>query len=378
MNQSIQTPARKRLLSRLLWGLGASALLFSLLFLCALMGIRAMCADIAGFDAARRWQAEDSAHPYTRLSLYFDSTAALDLNDVYLHRMNLTQTLEGNALAAPEGASIFIDAFSGETEFSVTTDRASIRTAATVCGGDFFFFHPLDWIHGGGFSEDDLDVHTVVLDEYAAWQLFGASEVAGMDVTIDGQRFRIAGVCRKPTDPLDAAVWGDTPRIFVNYIGLRMTNGYDRATGYEIILPNPIDGFAHGILKQEFSVTETSANAVLSEESERFTLETLARASADFFMRSVRRDRILPPFWENRIRVTETKAIVAAFFGAVCGMTALLCAVGFVILWFTRHPFRMAPLYHFIYDRYEARRMKRWLKQQSSADHPSEPPVGNP
>ncbi len=366
MIQYFKTPPHRRRSARIMWVLGASAILFLLLFVLALSAIRTMSADIPGADAVQRWQAEDSPHPHTKLSIYFDTTSCIDLNTVYLQRMNISRSLEENAIAIPEGASGYIDAFSGETALSVTTERATIRVEATACGGDFFFFHPFTLIHGDYFSEDDLTAHSVILDEYAAWQLFGATEVAGMDVTIGGQPFRVAGVCQKPTDLLGSTTWGETPRIFVNYIGLRMTTGFDRASCYEIVMPDPIDDFAAGVLRNHFSVDETSTDAVIYEDSRRFSFETLAKASPDFFMRAIRYDRILPPFWENSIRVTETKAIVIAFFGAVAGIIALIAAVAFISMWFWIHPIRITDIYRYFNDRYEARRMKKWLKKQAS------------
>jgi integrase len=75
----------------------------------------------------------------------------------------------------------------------------------------------------------------------------------------------------------------------------------------------------------------------------------------------VRRDRILPPFWENNARVTETKAIVIAFFGAIAGIAALICAVAFISMWFWIHPIRITDIWHYFDDKHEARRMKKWL-----------------
>jgi len=366
MIQYFKTPPHRRRMSRIMWTVGASAMLFLLFFLLTLAAIRSLTASIPGADAADRWQAEDALYPYTQLAIYTDSASTLDLNTIYLRRMNIEQKLEENAVSASEGASICIDAFSGETTLSVTTERTTLRVTATACGGDFFFFHPFEMLHGDYFSEDDLNAHTVILDEYAAWQLFGAIEVTGMDVTIGNQLFRVVGVCKKPTDTLDRTTWGDTPRIFVNYIGLRMTTKFDRADCYEIVMPNPIGDFAHGILSDQFSITEKSTNAILCDYSERFSFDTLTKASSAFFMRTIRRDRILPPFWENNIRVTETKAIVIAFFGAVAGIIALICVISFISLWFWIHPIRITDIWHFFNDKYEARRMKKWLKKQAS------------
>lgn len=369
MNQSNQTRSK-----RVMWCVGAAALLLALLFCAALLSIRAIRTDLSGMDAAERWQAEDSPHPFAQLAVYFDSASSVSLNTVYLNRMEITKTLEENAITPAEGASVFIDAFSGETALSVTTDRATIYVNATACGGDFFFFHPLELLHGDYFAEDDLTARSVILDEYAAWQLFGATEVSGMDVTIGGQPFRVSGVCKKPEGELESATWGEVPRIFVNYLGLRMTNNFDRASVYEIVLPNPIDNFAMDLLRTQLSVRENSTSADAYNITERFDFEVLAGQTGDFFMRSVRIDRILPPFWENNIRVAESKAIIIAFFGSAAGVLALIAAVGFVSLWFIRHPIRIAGIYGFFEDKYEARRMKKWLKKQNSPLNAPEKP----
>ena len=66
-------------------------------------------------------------------------------------------------------------------------------------GGDFFQFHPLNMISGNVFSENDISKDRVVLDENTAWTLFGAYDIAGKTVTIEGRQFVIAGVY-KPSD----------------------------------------------------------------------------------------------------------------------------------------------------------------------------------
>ena len=361
-----KTPPDRRIHARIMWAAGAAALCFLVLFAVFYAAIGAEAASVSGTDAADRWEAEDSAYPYAQLAAYFDTNSAFSLDNVYLRRMNITKSLEENAVTVPDGASPYIDAFSAETTLSVTTSRATISTSAVVCGGDFFFFHPVELLHGGYFDEDDLTSRSVVLDEYAAWQLFGAIEVAGMEVTIGGQPFRVAGVCRTPTDETDLLAWGEKPRIFVNYIGLRLTNGFDRATCYEIVLPNPINGFAAKLVSGEYNIGEFSTDAVLYDYTARFTFETLAGQAPDFFLRAMRRDRVVPPFWENVARVAETRAIVLAFFGAIAGILALLAAVVFASLWFVIHPIRIRSIYGFFEDRWEARRMKAWLKKQAS------------
>ena len=367
-----KTPPGRRVHTRVMWCIGAAAVLFAVLFLLLYAAIGAKAAAVPGTDAAQRWTAADSVYPFAQLSAYFDSDAAVDLNRIYLNRMEITKSLEQNAVTTPEGAQPFIDAFSGETSVSVTTERASLSVTATVCGGSFFFFHPVSLIDGGYFDEDDVTINAVILDEYAAWQLFGATEVAGMEVTIGGQPFCVTGVSETPTDPVEKAAYGDSPRIYIHYTGMRMVTGYDSATCYEIVIPNPISGFAADLVGSRFGITDKSKNAVLYDFTERFDFEVLAAQTKDYFMRAMKTDSVIPPYWENVARVAENEAIVLAFFGAVTGILALLLLIVFISLWFWMHPIRVRAIYGLIDDQIEAVRMKRWLKKQNASAAVSE------
>ena len=100
MIQYFRTPPHRRRHARVMWILGAAAILLFLLFFAALCGIRSMHGSISGTDAAERWQAQDSPYSFAQLAVYTDSSAAFDLNTVQLRRMNITKKLEENAFAA--------------------------------------------------------------------------------------------------------------------------------------------------------------------------------------------------------------------------------------------------------------------------------------
>lgn len=367
-----RTPPEKRRRARVMWIVLCVAVFFALLFAVLYACVASVADDIPGADARDRWASADSDYPFAQLSVCFDSASAVNLNTIQLARMEILKALEGNAVVTPEGAAPYVDAFSGETTVSLSTEREQLSVTATVCGGDFFFFHPITLTDGGYFDEDTQNANTLILDEYAAWQLFGATAVAGMEVTLGGQPFTVAGVSKSPTDPIEKAAYGEDPRVFVNYMGLRLVSGYDRATCYEIVLPNPIDDFAKNIVAEKLRVGDNAQNARVYDFTTRFSFETLALASDGYFSRAMRHDSVVPPYWENVARVAENKAIVLAFFAAVAGVVALICAVAFVSLWFTIHPIRVHDIYVFFEDKIEARRMRRWLKKQNSPIYASE------
>ena len=67
-------------------------------------------------------------------------------------------------------------------------------------GGDFFSFHRMFLRSGNYIAESDLMHDRVVLDKELAWKLFGAIEVDGMELEINGKRFIVAGVVERDGD----------------------------------------------------------------------------------------------------------------------------------------------------------------------------------
>ena len=91
--------------------------------------------------------------------------------------------------------SLYTDAYSGRTSLSVSgKSPGSVTVTAVGAGGNYFLFHPLTLLSGGYISDEDYMADRVVLDAQTAFNLFGSSDVAGMEVTINGRTFPIAGV----------------------------------------------------------------------------------------------------------------------------------------------------------------------------------------
>lgn len=75
-----------------------------------------------------------------------------------------------------------------------------MTVTAVGAGGNYFLFHPLTLLSGGYISDEDYMADRVVLDAQTAFNLFGSSDVAGMEVTINGRTFPIAGVVQSESD----------------------------------------------------------------------------------------------------------------------------------------------------------------------------------
>lgn len=97
------------------------------------------------------------------------------------------------SLEAPEGGSLYQDAWSGTaTSVAVSGPAGKSNVKTYGVGGDFFLFHPYTLLSGSYIAESDFAQDRVVLDENLAWQLFGSSDVAGMEVTIGERNYPVA------------------------------------------------------------------------------------------------------------------------------------------------------------------------------------------
>ncbi|MCQ2431646.1 MAG: ABC transporter permease [Clostridia bacterium] len=359
------SPERRRE-NRIMWCVCAACVLFAALFALGYAGIRSQAKGVPGSDTAERWTASDSPYHYSHLSAYFGDSAAFSMDTLYSRRMQLAVKLEENAIsAANPGARTYFDCFTGETYISLQAVRGTAQVLATAAGGAFFYFHPMELVSGAYFSEDDVDVNTVILDEYAAWQLFGAIDVTGLDVTLQDQPFKIVGVVRSPENPVDKLAYGDNSRVYINYKGLHFVQGFDSITTYEVLLPNPIKDFAAKLVSETFGITEKSRDAVVYDSTTRFAFETLAKQVTGLFERSMRRDKVMPPWWENAARVAETKSVVIAGLAAAAGILAGILLAAFVVLWFRVHPVRVKAIYEYFDEKAERKRMKKWVLTHS-------------
>lgn len=362
-----RTPPAHRGKSRIMWCAGALAVCFCILALLGLGAIRGQASSVPGSDAAERWTAEDSPNIYAQLSVYYGENHAFSMETLYMRRAELEKSLTENAVA-PENdrARLFLDAYSGESYASLSTSRTDIGARVTAAGGDFFFFHPAELVCGSYFSEDGELPYTVVLDDNAAWQLFGALDVAGMEVTIYGQPFRITGVVKAPRDTLGVSAYGEEVRAYVNYTGLRLAAGIDRITCYEVLLQNPIKNFARDCVMEAFSVSENDPETMIYDGTTRFGFETLLKQVPDFFSRAMRTDSVIPPWWENLARVAEYKAVAWAAFTAFAGILSAVLLVVFLSLWFYIHPVKVKNIYGYFEEKAEKKRMKKWLLKKKA------------
>lgn len=250
-------------------------------------------------DSAKVWAGENELF-YSYVSCFMPVNEKIDESDVFTFGKTVDSKLTEASLTAKEGAQLWNYAYCGTGMVSTSTLRGNAKVNAVGIGGDFFFFHPY-YLHSGGYiSGSDLMKDKVVLDKELAWTLFGATDVAGMELLIEGQRFIVAGVIEPEDDFASKKAKTLNGGLYMSYeklAGMTKT-GIDC---YEAVIPDPVKNFAMNITKENFP----SENCEIIDVGRRYEAGAIADVASSFGSRSMRTDGIVFPEWENAARLTE-------------------------------------------------------------------------
>lgn len=278
--------------------------------------------------AAERW---DRGGGYTQISVFYGAETALrenDLEQIEAALEDVIGELEVDVLTAGKpgkteseakkaGSGSWISAYSAPGTVTIESGRTSTTMAAIGVGGDFFLFHPFCLRYGSFFSGDDLMQDRVVIDEETAWQLFGALDVAGMQVTIGGVSHVVAGVIARDCDWMEKRAGADEMTVYLSCDSLRRYGTTAGITCYEALLPEPVSGYGIGIVEEivgndeeKNMAVETVAgknreNIIVVENNDRFSISNLLKVVFDFGKRSMQTSNIIMPVWENAARGWE-------------------------------------------------------------------------
>ena len=275
---------------------------------------------------AERWAGE-SGKRFQQFLCALTPGQTLEPSAIYSFReAALKKLTESDETLTPDGSEI-CDAWSLSGALKVSGPRGRFDAAAYAVGGRYFDFHPQTLLSGVYLTETDLLKDRVVLDEQLAWMLFGAADVAGMSVTIGDQEFRVAGVVAQPDDRFSRAADGKTPTIYLCYECRELVGSGGVAT-YETVLPNPVKGFAKGVVEATFA----SRGGVV-QCTDRFSFAASLKRLAALARQGVRDSAVILPYWENAAVIAENAcAIVRAAALLFFAFPAVLLIAGAVQL----------------------------------------------
>lgn len=283
--------------------LSISAGVSFLIFLILLLVSNHMAKKQLSQQMAERWSEEKDV---AQVSCFFSPNAGITKDSIEEFEHSMDQALlEASITQESEnpGARLWADAYSADGRITLTTDRASLEADAIGIGGDFFLFHPEKLLTGSYFSGNDLMQDYCVLDEDAAWQLFGSNDVAGMTVYISGVPHMVTGVIERQEGRLASAAGLDSTLVYVSYETLELYGNNNGINHYEIVMPNPVSNFALNHVKENIGVEEKEMEVL--ENTSRYSLVSRLKLLMAFGTRSMNGKAIIYPYWENIARGYE-------------------------------------------------------------------------
>ncbi len=262
-----------------------------------------LCGLLAGQQAAERWGNEMKA---AQISVFLCPDADFSTDSIQSLHETVDAELTSQSLKSENKyARLWYDAYSTQAGQTEVAGNRKGRTNAllTVIGGDFFLIHAPKLISGGYFTEQDVMHDRVVIDTQLAWDLFGSSDVAGMEITVQGVSCLIAGVIQPETDYASKTAYGTTPRIYIPYALYQQfdSEAAKHISCYEAVLPNPVRNFAKELLKKSINLTEDT-NTIILQNTGRYSIS--ARWNTLKKLRSlVVCETVTFPYWENAARI---------------------------------------------------------------------------
>lgn len=325
---------------------------------------------------AERWSEKKDV---AQVSCFFSVSAEVTQDSIEEFEHTLDKALADASVTASSqdaseernpGARLWADAYSADGKITLTSDRATLEANAIGIGGDFFLFHPLQLVSGSYFSGNDLMQDYCVIDEDAAWQLFGSSDVAGMMVTINKVPHIVTGVIKRPEGRLEDAAGLSGTVVYVSYQTLEQ---YGRCYGinhYEIVMPNPVSNFALNHVKENIGVDEKNMEIV--ENNSRYGLLSRLKTIGAFGTRSMNGKAIIYPYWENIARGYEDIIALITIFMLLFLLYPVVLLVIFFIVWWKHKGWTLKDVWHGAKDKWERflekRRENRRVRGSSSKD----------
>ncbi|MCD7806198.1 MAG: ABC transporter permease [Lachnospiraceae bacterium] len=252
---------------------------------------------------------------YMILDLYYSLESKLTENSI---------TLSGDAA---DNARLMVYGYEAQGSVSIESDRATITVKAYGVGGDFFQFHPLQLKYGSYFSGSDLMQDGVLLDEEAAWQLFGSSDVVGKYVYIQDIPHLIVGVYERDRGYFYDAAGNDVCTVYLSAQSLFQYGTYNGLQSIELLMPNPVSGYALGLVTEQLS----GRDVAVVENKNRFDPLSLIEIWKQLGTRSMGLSGIVFPYWENVARGYED--VLAGILLIQALLLSFVAAVLVIFLW---------------------------------------------
>ncbi len=337
--------------------LGISGGISFLIFLILLFATSYLGQSQPTQTAASRWSSKKNA---SQVSCFFSVGSGITEDQIIDFEHTVDSALTDASVVQESvnpGARLWADAYSADGSVTISSDKGNMTADAIGIGGDFFLFHPVKLLYGSYFSGNDLMQDYCVIDEDAAWQLFGSNNVAGMTVYIGGIPHIVTGVVERQSGYLAEAAGLDSTLVYVSYQTLSELGQNNGINHYEIVMPNPVTGFAANYIKEGLGSNEKETEVV--ENTTRYSLVSRLKLLTQFGTRSMNGKAIIYPYWENIARSYEDILAIMTLFGILFLAYPVGLGLVFFCIWWKHKGWTMRDLRLKLVDKAE-----RWVERR--------------
>ncbi len=301
---------------------------------------------------------------YTHIAVYFTPDTYLEddtLKNLYHY---VEEKLNKDSIEKdPDhpGARLTASSFIAHGSLTVSSPSTTVTLPTMGVWGDFFRFHEQDLLYGGYFSDKDLNQDYCLLDEEAAWKLYGSSDICGKIMYVGDVPLIIRGVFRQPENKMYTEAGASGQFCYVPYEFLKNHGMINKISCYEIVMPNPVPNYGMQMLVKELGLEEDEIELV--ENTNRFDMIESIKRIPELKYRAMRTKAVVFPWWENVTRVLEDRISVmnlVAAIGFVYGVLTVLVLI--VVLFIQNKDILAAYIVYFfekIRDSFYRRQMKK-------------------
>ncbi len=303
-------------------------------------------------SAAEQWETETGTR-YSQISVFLPIGNAMSIPETYGMRYTIETKLKNDNTIDKNGGNQWQDCASMEGTATISHSNHDVETVMTGTWGDFFQFHPEELISGSYYSDNDININRAVIDDMAAWSLFGSVDAAEMTFYIGDTEFEVAGVVKSPLRADDQIAYGTKPHIYLPIEAVSYVNEVAYLSSYEMCVPYKVDGYALEMAKGVFPET-----CEIVDQTGRFDVIKLVKGFKQLSESIMVKKGFIYPWYENSVRAAELKARMMAFPTA---LILLIPAVSLVYLLFVTAK-AIGRLFRFIGGKIDDRKQKRLKK----------------
>lgn len=203
--------------------------------------------ELYEYKSSDNWGAEAHSH----IAAYMSSDAGFSYESMMMVKYGLESDYKVDSI----DTSYSRYSASGEKRITLVP-MSGPRTSnceAIIYAGDYFTFHKPKLLEGAYPMVDAVHTDSILIDELAAWQIFGTkSNVVGLEVNFDGYTYIVCGVVEVPKG-IYTEVYGDRARVYVSSESTALRGKRNVFTTFEAMIPDPISNYAHTAVKEGLS-----------------------------------------------------------------------------------------------------------------------------